>query len=122
MAQTEGAVMNPLLLWTAVPLMLLGASMPDAGLGSPGLWIAAVTVGIALVIIGRVKPGTAGRRRRSTQHYVQCLPKQPSPLTWAQASTLPPDVKPPVVPTQVRTLDLPPPAAMPLSWANSIRG
>jgi hypothetical protein len=57
-----GAVMKPLLLWIAVPLMLLGASMLVAGIGSTALWIAAVTVGIALVVIGRVKPGAAGRR------------------------------------------------------------
>jgi hypothetical protein len=54
--------MKPLLLWIAVPLMLLGASMLVAGIGSTALWIAAVTVGIALVVIGRVKPGAAGRR------------------------------------------------------------
>jgi hypothetical protein len=53
--------MKPLVLWVAVPLMLLGASMLVASIGSPALWIAVVTVGIALVLIGRVKPG-AGRR------------------------------------------------------------
>jgi hypothetical protein len=57
-----GALMKPLLLWIAVPLMLLGASMLVAGIGSTALWIAAVTVGIALVVIGGVKPGAAGRR------------------------------------------------------------
>jgi hypothetical protein len=57
-----GAVMKPLLLWIAVPLMLLGASMLVAGIGSSALWISVVTVGIVLVIIGRVKPGAAGRR------------------------------------------------------------
>jgi hypothetical protein len=35
--------MKPPLLWIA-------------GIGAPALWIAVVTVGIALVIIGRVKP------------------------------------------------------------------
>lgn len=54
--------MKPLLLWTAVPLMLLGAGMLIAGVGSTALWIAVVTLGIALVVIGRVKPGVAGRR------------------------------------------------------------
>jgi hypothetical protein len=54
--------MRPLLLWIAVPLMLLGAGMLVAGLGSTALWIAVVTVGIALVVIGRVKPRAAGRR------------------------------------------------------------
>lgn len=57
-----GAVMKPLLLWIAVPLMLLGASMLVAGIGSSALWISVVTAGIVLVIIGRVKPGAAGRR------------------------------------------------------------
>lgn len=41
--------------------MLLGASMLIASVGSTALWIAVVTVGIALVVIGRVKPGAAGR-------------------------------------------------------------
>ena len=54
--------MKPLLLWIAVPLMLLGASMLVASTGSPALRIAVVTVGIALVVIGWVKPGGAGRR------------------------------------------------------------
>jgi hypothetical protein len=53
--------MKPLLLWIAVPLMLLGASMLIAGVGSTTLWIAVVTVGIVLVVIGRVRPGAAGR-------------------------------------------------------------
>jgi hypothetical protein len=57
-----GAVMMLLLLWIAVPLMLLGAAMLVAGTGSTALWIAVVTVGIALVVLGRVKPGAAGRR------------------------------------------------------------
>ena len=33
-----------------------------AGIGSTALWIAVVAVGIALVAIGRAKPGAAGRR------------------------------------------------------------
>jgi hypothetical protein len=57
-----GALMKPLLLWTAVPLMLLGAGMLVAGIGSTALWIAVITVGIALVVIGRARPGAAGRR------------------------------------------------------------
>jgi hypothetical protein len=51
-----------LLLGIAVPLMLLGASMLVAGIGSTAWWIAIIAVGIALVAIGRVKPGAAGRR------------------------------------------------------------
>jgi hypothetical protein len=33
-----------------------------AGIGVPALWIAVVAVGIALVVIGRVKPNVTGRR------------------------------------------------------------
>jgi hypothetical protein len=33
-----------------------------AGIGMPALWIAVVAVGIALVVIGRVKPDVTGRR------------------------------------------------------------
>lgn len=54
--------MKPFLLWIAVPLMLLSATMLVAGIGSTALWIAVVTVGIALVVIGRVTPGAARRR------------------------------------------------------------
>jgi len=58
----EVLVMKPLLSWIAVPMMLLGAGMLIAGLGSTALWIAVITVSIALVVIGQVKPGAAGRR------------------------------------------------------------
>jgi hypothetical protein len=51
-----------LLLWIAVPLMLLGAAMLIAGIGASALWIAVVTVGIALVIVGRVRLGAPGHR------------------------------------------------------------
>ena len=54
--------MRPLLLWLAVPLMLLGASLLIAGLGSTAVWTAVVTVSVALVVIGGVKPAAAGRR------------------------------------------------------------
>jgi hypothetical protein len=57
-----GAVMKPSLLWIAVSLMLLGAGMLVAGIGAPALWIAVVTVGIALVVIGRVKSSAPGPR------------------------------------------------------------
>jgi hypothetical protein len=53
----RGAVMTPL-VWIAVALMLVGAFMLVAGIGAPALWIAVVTVGIALVAIDRVR----GRR------------------------------------------------------------
>jgi hypothetical protein len=46
---SKGAAMTPL-VWIAVVLMLMGAVMLIAGIGAPGLWIAVVTVGIALVI------------------------------------------------------------------------
>jgi membrane-bound ClpP family serine protease len=42
-------------VWIAVLLMLMGAVMLIAGIGAPGLWIAVVTVGIALVIIDRTR-------------------------------------------------------------------
>jgi len=58
----EVLVIKPLLIWIAVPMMLLGAGMLIAGLGSTALWIAVITVSIALVVIGQVKPGAAGRR------------------------------------------------------------
>jgi hypothetical protein len=54
--------MKSLLLWIAVPLLLLGAAMLIAGIGSTALWFAVIAVGIALVAIGRVKPGVSGRR------------------------------------------------------------
>ena len=54
--------MKSLLLWIAVPMMLLGAGMLVAGLGSTASWIAVIAEGIALVAIDRVKPGSAGRR------------------------------------------------------------
>lgn len=54
--------MRPLVFWIAVPLTLLGASMLIAGIGSTALWFALVALGFALVVIDRVKPGTAGRR------------------------------------------------------------
>ena len=42
--------MKPL-LWLAASLLLLAASMLIAGIGEAGLWIAVVTVGVALVAI-----------------------------------------------------------------------
>ena len=54
--------MKPMLLWIAVPLLLLGAAMLIAGIGAASLWIAVTLVGAALVIIGQVKPDAMGRR------------------------------------------------------------
>ena len=57
-----GAVMKSFLLWIAVPMMLLGAGMLVAGIGSTAQWIAVIAVGIAFVAIGQGKPGSARRR------------------------------------------------------------
>ena len=54
--------MKRLLLWVAVPLLLLGAAMLIADIGATALWIAVIAVGIALVVIGQVKPSATGRR------------------------------------------------------------
>ena len=42
--------MRPI-VWIAVVLLLLGAIMLLADIGAAGLWIAVITVGIALVVI-----------------------------------------------------------------------
>ena len=54
--------MKRLLLWVAVPLLLLGAAMLIADIGATALWIAVIAVGIALVAIGQMKPSATGRR------------------------------------------------------------
>jgi len=54
--------MKTLLVWIAVPLLLLAAGMLIAGIGTPGPWIAVVAVGIALVVIGQMKPSARGPR------------------------------------------------------------
>jgi hypothetical protein len=46
--------MKPL-LWIEVPLLLLAAVMLVAGVGSAGLWIGGVAVGVALVAIDIVR-------------------------------------------------------------------
>jgi hypothetical protein len=50
------------LIWIAVALMLTGAVLLVADVGAAGLWIALITVGIALV-------ATDGYRRRHAQHH-----------------------------------------------------
>lgn len=50
------------LIWIAVALILTGAVLLVADVGAAGLWIAVITVGIALV-------GTDGNRRRHAQHH-----------------------------------------------------
>ena len=37
--------------WIAVPILLFGAAMLIADIGASGLWIAVITVGIALVAV-----------------------------------------------------------------------
>jgi hypothetical protein len=44
-----------LLVWIAVALMVVGAVLLIAGIGAPGLWIAVVTIGIALVAIDQTQ-------------------------------------------------------------------
>lgn len=51
------------LIRSAVALMLAGAVLFTAGVGSAGLWIAVIPLGIALV-------ATGGSRRRHGQHHV----------------------------------------------------
>ena len=59
-----------LLVWIAVALMV-GDAMLIAGIGAPGLWIAVIAVGIALVVIDQTQrrrlgpqdPGPSGDRR-----------------------------------------------------------
>jgi hypothetical protein len=51
-----------LLGWVAVALLLLGAVMLATSVGAAGLWIAVITVGIALVVIDQRR----GRHRVSS--------------------------------------------------------
>jgi hypothetical protein len=44
-------------LWTAAALMLISAAMLLAGVGSAGLWIAIIVVGLALVILSSRRGG-----------------------------------------------------------------
>lgn len=54
--------MKKSLPWTAVALMLTGAVMLVADVGVAGLWIAVITIGIAVVAIDAY--------RRQRQHHV----------------------------------------------------
>jgi hypothetical protein len=47
----EVSTMRQPLIWIAVPLLLIGAVLLVAGVGASGLWIAVITIGIALVAI-----------------------------------------------------------------------
>lgn len=51
------------LVWIAVALMVIGAVMLIVGVGAPGLWIAVVTVGIALAVIDLNRRCHRPRRR-----------------------------------------------------------
>ena len=44
-----------LLMWSTAALLLVAASMLVAGVGAPGLWIAVIAVGIAVVAIELVR-------------------------------------------------------------------
>lgn len=56
-----GAVMERLYGWIAIPLLLLGAVMLIAGIGTTALWFAVITVGMALVVVSQL-PGAMARR------------------------------------------------------------
>jgi hypothetical protein len=46
--------MKPL-LWTVAVLLVVAAAMLIAGVGQPGVWFAVVAVGLALVVIERLR-------------------------------------------------------------------
>jgi hypothetical protein len=54
-AWSNGGAVMPAFIWIAVALMLIGAVMLVADIGAPALWIAVITVGIALVAIDRIR-------------------------------------------------------------------
>ena len=54
--------MGHFVTWIAVALMLIGAVMLVADVGVAGLWIAVITIGIALVAIDSY-------RQRQRQHH-----------------------------------------------------
>jgi hypothetical protein len=56
-------MMRQPLIWLAVALMLTGAVLLILGVGATSLWIAVITVGIALVAID-------GYRHREGPHHV----------------------------------------------------
>jgi hypothetical protein len=45
----------PAFIWIAVALMLIGAVLLVADIGAPALWIAVITIGIAMVAIDRIR-------------------------------------------------------------------
>jgi hypothetical protein len=58
----EVSAMRHFVTWIAVTLMLIGAVMLVADIGVAGLWIAVITIGIALVAIDAY-------RQRQGQHH-----------------------------------------------------
>lgn len=48
-----------LLMWVIAAVLLVAAAMLVTGIGTPGLWIAVIAVGVAVVAVDAV------RRRRS---------------------------------------------------------
>jgi hypothetical protein len=51
-----------ILLWIAVPLLLLGAILLIADVGAAGLWIAVIAVGLVMVLMGLVSRRAGARR------------------------------------------------------------
>jgi len=51
------------MIWIAAALMLSGAVMLVADVGAAGLWIAVITIGIAVVVVDAY-------RRHQGQHHV----------------------------------------------------
>jgi hypothetical protein len=52
-------------VWIAVALMLIGAVMLVTGVGAAGLWIAVITIGIALLVADRTRTGRRQRHDRT---------------------------------------------------------
>jgi hypothetical protein len=48
-----------MLAWIAAAVALIGAGMLVAGVGAPALWIAVITVAIALTVVAAVRSGTS---------------------------------------------------------------
>jgi hypothetical protein len=61
-AEEVSVMMRQPLIWIAAALMLAGAVMLVLGVGAAGLWIAVITVGIAVVAID-------GYRHRREPHH-----------------------------------------------------
>jgi hypothetical protein len=53
--------MERLYHWVAIPLLLLGAVMLIADIGTTALWITVIAVGMALVVISQLPGAIRGR-------------------------------------------------------------